>query len=305
VDLPDALAASLRTTFGDGGRRWVEDLPERIVDAQHRWDITVGAPFQPGGVTSFVAPATDRRGNELVYKITVPHEEAVGEEVALSAYGGDGAVELLASRPDSYETLLERAIPGTDLWSVDDDRERIEATCGLMSRMWRPVPESSIGVLAPVAARWADITERRLITVELPWISSPIERGIDLLRTLPRDRTAGAVLLHGDLHPGNILAAEREPWLAIDPKPLIGDPAFDPVQILTQQAGRISEPPTPSAVEVRLALIGDLVALDPERIGLWALARTAEWSMWSFERGDTIDAAIAYSWTRTLDALLA
>ncbi len=305
MDLPDALAASLRTNFGDGGRRWVEDLPERIVDAQRRWDITVGAPFQPGGVTSFVAPATDRQGRGLVYKITVPHDEAAGETVALGAYGGDGAVELLASRPDSYEALLERAIPGTDLWSVDDDRERIEATCGLMARLWRPVPESSIGGLAPVAARWADITERRLITLELPWISSPIERGIDLLRTLPRDQAADAVLLHGDLHPGNILAAEREPWLVIDPKPLVGDPAFEPVQILTQRAGRIAEPPEPDAVASRLTRIAGLVALDPERIGLWALARTAEWSMWSFERGDTIDAAVAYTWTRTLDTLVA
>lgn len=304
MDLPEALAASLRTTFGDVGRRWVEDLPTRIVDAQRRWGITVGAPFQPGGVTSFVAPATDRHGNDVVYKITVPHDEAVGEDVALGAYSGDGAVELLASRPDSYEALLERAIPGTDLWSQDDDRERIETTCGLMARLWRPVPETSVGELASVAARWADVTERRLIILELPWISTPIERGIDLLRTLPRDQAA-SVLLHGDLHPGNILAAEREPWLAIDPKPLIGDPALEPVQILTQRTGRIAEPPEPDAVASRLARIAELVSLDPERIGLWALARTAEWSMWSFERGDIIDAAIAYSWTRTLDTLLA
>ena len=276
----------------------------RIADAQHRWGITIGPAFQPGGVTSFVAPATDRQGNALVYKITVPHDEAVGEEAALSAYGGDGAVELVASRPLSYETLLERAVPGTDLWGVDDDRERVETTCEIMVRLWRPGPASTIGGLGPVAARWADVTERRLVTLELPWISGPIERGIDLLRTLPRDQAA-AVLLHGDLHPGNILAAERERWLAIDPKPLIGDPAFEPVQILTQSEGRIAETPDPDAVAFRLARIAGLVSLDPERIGLWALARTAEWSMWSFDRGDTIDAAIAYTWARSLDTLLA
>ena len=265
VDLPDVLAASLRTTFGDGGRRWVEDLPMRIDDAQRRWDITIEAPFLPGGVTSFVAPARDAQGNDLVYKITVPHEEAVGEEAALMAYAGDGAVQLLASQPRTFESLLERAVPGTDLWSVQDDRERVEATCGLMARLWRPVPESSIGRLAPVAGRWADVTERRLITLELPWISGPIERGIDLLRTLPHDQTADAVLLHGDLHPGNILAAEREPWLVIDPKPLVGDPAFEPVQILTQRAGRIAEPPELDVVASRLSLIAGLVELDPER----------------------------------------
>jgi streptomycin 6-kinase len=240
----------------------------------------------------------------MVYKITVPHDEAAGEAVALGAYGGEGAVELVASRPGSYEILLERAFPGTDLWSVEDDRERLETACDVMVRLWRPVPESAIGELASAAARWADVTERRLVTLELPWISSPIERGIDLLRTLPRDRAA-AVLLHGDLHPGNILAARREPWLAIDPKPLVGDPAFEPVQILTQRAGMIAEPPDPDAVVSRLDRIAGLASVDTERVGLWALARTAEWSMWSFERGDTIDAAIAYTWTRTLDTVVA
>jgi streptomycin 6-kinase len=84
----------------------------------------------------------------------------------------------------------------------------------------------------------------------------------------------------------------------------VGDPAFDPVQMLVQADGRIAEPPPPDRITARLELLGDALGLDPVRIALWTIARCAEWSMWSYERGDTIDAAIAYTWARVLDAVV-
>ena len=300
--LPSELSESLDDYPGDLGHRWAAELPGRLAAAEERWGITIGAPFQPGGVTSYAARATTSDGVRCVYKITVPHDEALGEDAALEAYAGDAAVRLLASRPETFELLLEHAVPGHDLWTLPDDEERLDIGCELMTRLWRPVAAGRIVSLAQTAATWADITERRLITSEVPWVTGPIERGVDLLRSLPAETTE-SVLLHGDFHPGNILAAEREPWLAIDPKPLVGDPAYEPVQLLTQRGGRIAEPPAPADVERRLAAIADRLQLDADRIARWAIARCAEWSMWSWDRGDTIDAAIAYTWARTLDHL--
>ena len=302
MDLPPTLRTSLASFPSDVASTWLEALPDRLAAASERWGIRIGAPYDPGGVTSYVAPAETASGDRLVYKITVPHDEAVGEAEALRAYDGDGAVRVVASRADTYELLIERADPGNDLWTVGDDRSRLEIACEVAGRLRRPVEREAIASLEAVTTAWADVAERRLITSELPWIPDPIERGVDLLRALPVEADS-SMLVHGDFHPGNLLAAQREPWLAIDPKPLVGDPAFEPIQLLTQRAGRIAEPPPTADVEERLTTIADLLDLDATRIARWGIARCSEWSMWSWDHGDTIDAAIAYTWARALDDL--
>jgi len=303
VRIPSELARAVADWKGDVARLWVEALPDTIATAERRWGITIERPYEPGGYTSYVAPAMAASGVEVVYKCTIPHDEAVGEAEALRIYDGDGAVRLLESEPATYELLLEPCTPGRPLWDIADETQRVGIATSLMRRLWREVDDSEFITLDTMASSWADITERRLITMELPWVSEPIERGIDLLRTLPfaDDRS---VLLHQDLHPGNILAAEREPWLVIDPKPVVGDPAFDPVQLLVQASGHTPEPPEADVIVGRMASLADRLGLDAERIGLWAIARCAEWSMWSFDHGNTVDAAIEYSWARVLDTII-
>lgn len=303
MELPAGLRGGIAEWGGGAAERWVEALPSVIEAAERRWGISVGRPYEPGGYTSYVAPAMTVSGVEVVYKCTIPHGEAVGEAEALFAYEGDGAVRLIESKPDTFELLLERCVPGTDLWSVDGDAERLDVATGLLGRLSRDIDGQDVTMLTSIGPQWADVTERRLVMSELPWVSGPIERGIDLLRALPFT-AANGVLLHGDFHPGNILAAEREPWLVIDPKPIIGDPAFDPVQLLIQEAGRTTEPPEADVITKRLVTLADALGLAPERIGKWAIARCTEWSMWSFDHGNTVDAAIEYSWARTLDRII-
>ncbi len=300
--VPSELRRALKDHWGDAGQRWFATLPAVLNAAEERWGITIGAPFEPGGFTSWAAPATSADGRDCVYKCVIPHAEAVGEALALAAYDGDGAVHVLASRPETYEILIERCAPGVDLWSIRDDAQRLDIATGLMRRLWRPSDAEGMAALATVGPMWADVTERRLLSLDLPWTADPIERGVALLRSLPL-ASEPTVLLHGDLHPGNILSADREPWLTIDPKPMVGEAAYDPVQLVVQKAGRVAEPPPLAEVELRLADIASRLDLDVQRVGLWGIARAAEWSMWSLEHGAVVEAAIEYSWARSLDSI--
>ncbi len=303
MELPSRLAASVDQWKGPVALRWKDRLPGIIADAQRRWGISVGAPFEPGGANSFVAPASTSDGRNAVYKCTIPHPEAIGEADALEIYDGDGAVRMIESQPSTYELLVERCDPGSSLWDVENDADRNSIAAGLMRRLWRTAPAGSFGTLSAMTSQWADVTQRRLITADLPWVTGPIERGAGLLGSLPTS-SSGDVLLHQDMHPGNILASRREPWLVIDPKPVVGDPAFDPIQLLVQRRDRTVEPGGHEAVARDLVDLAKLVGLDAERIGLWAIARCAEWSMWSWDHGNTIEAAITYTWARTLDAII-
>ncbi len=93
-------------------------------------------------------------------------------------------------------------------------------------------------------------------------------RGCAFLRNCraPRPLTAG-VLLATDLHAGNILRSKRKPWLLIDPKPFVGDPAYDATQHLFNCRARLRSDPHGT-----IRRISDLLGLDHERVGLWTFA---------------------------------
>lgn len=301
--VPGNLAEGLSRGSDDDAARWLERLPSIVEDAEARWSISIGQPFEPGGATSWVAPARTADGREVVYKCTFPHPEAVGEADALVSYDGDGAVRLFESQPETFEMLVERCEPGDSLWTLEDRVGRHEVGAGLLRRLWRPVAGGEFGSLTGLTTGWAGVTMRRLLTIPAPWVTTPIERGVDLLQTLPHTVEGDGVLLHQDFHPGNVLAAQREPWLVIDPKPIVGDPAFDPVPMLIQDRGTVREPPAPAVIESDTTTLGGLTGVDPGRIALWAIARCAEWTMASLEHGQMIDASITYTWARALDAI--
>jgi streptomycin 6-kinase len=303
VIIPGNLAEGLSRSPDRDASEWMARLPSIVASAKVRWDISIGDPFEPGGATSWVAPARTADGRDVVYKCTFPHPEAIGEADALLRYDGDGAVHLFESQPDTFEMLVERCDPGHSMWALEDRVERHEVATGLMRRLWRPIPGAEFGSLSRLTTGWAGVAMRRLLTVPAPWVTSPIERGVDLLQTLPHTSEDDDVLLHQDFHPGNVLAAEREPWLVIDPKPIVGDPAFDPVPLLVQDRGGVCEPPEHAAIEGEVSTLADLLGIEPARIAMWTIARCAEWTMESLERGQVIDASITYTWARALDAI--
>ncbi len=236
------------------------------------WPLTVGEPFQPGGQTAWVGPARDASGAGLVLKIGWPHADAAHEADGLRAWAGNGAVRLQAAHDfgDANALLIERCVPGTAL-SRRPEPEQDTVVAALLRRLWiEPQHEHPFPSLQLMCRRWAEDFEQRAGAGQMPLDPGLARTGIALFLELPATATS-QVLLCTDLHAANVLAAAREPWLAIDPKPYIGDPAYDPLQHMLNCDERLRS--DPRGLARRMA---GLLGLDPGRVLLWLFARCVQ-----------------------------
>jgi streptomycin 6-kinase len=261
--------------FGAEGTRWLEHLPARIAELEHAWSLTAGQAFDTDGCVSWVAPVQLAGGSEAVLKISIPHPEARREADALRVYEGRGAVRLLRASEDGFSLLLERCVPGTNLWTPDVD-EGNAAGAAVLRQLWRePPPSAAFDRLSALAAEWCASLPREAPAAgyDAALVVDAVRLARGLADTQPRQ-----VLLHGDFHPGNVLAAAREPWLAIDCKPLEGDPAYDLAQWLGNRC-EVTEHSPDAAAELQRQIhqFSDLLDLDPARIGGWAFVKSLGW----------------------------
>jgi streptomycin 6-kinase len=263
--IPERLAA---TCSGFPERMaWLAQLPDALHELERRWSLTVEAPFdQDEGSCAWVAPATRRDGSAAVLKLGMPHMEAEHEIDALRFWAGDPAVRLLDADVELNAMLLERCEPGTTLRTLPEPEQDV-VIAQLLRRLWRPpsVPHP-FRPLAEMTARWA---AESLAQVEWWTDAGLVREGLRLLEELPRTAPT-AVLLATDLHAGNVLRAQRMPWLVIDPKPFVGDPAYDATQHLFNCPERLQADP-----DGTIRRFAGLLGLDPERVRLWTFARAA------------------------------
>jgi streptomycin 6-kinase len=268
LPLPSALAAAIAGE-GDGRRGWVDSLPAVLAHVRQRWALEVGDPFQPGGQTAWVAPVRTGDGRHLVLKLAWRHDEAMHEAEGLRLWDGDGAVRLLGTAEFDRTTalLLERCRPGTTLAAVAEaDQDTVVA--GLLLQLWREPPAGHpFRPLRQMCDAWADGAEEALARTPLGLDTGLVREAVTLFRTLP-GTTDRSVVLCTDLHAGNVLAAERQPWLVIDPKPYVGDPTYDPLQHMLNCEARLRADPV--GLARRLA---GLLDLDADRLLLWLFAR--------------------------------
>ena len=223
--IPEPFARSIDEVWEDEGRAWLESLPDLLEGYARRWSLVVGPPLEPLSY-NYVAPATRRDGTEAVLKLGVPREEVRTEIAALRFYAGDGAVRLLEADDDACAMLLERLRPGQMLSTLGDDDRMTEIAASVMRRLWRPAPA---GNAFPRLAEWFEGFDD--LRKEFDGGTGPLDaRLVAEAEGLSRDllaSTPSPVLLHADFHHYNVLSAEREPWVAIDPKGRVGDPAYD------------------------------------------------------------------------------
>jgi streptomycin 6-kinase len=267
--IPDDLA---RAVADEGRGDWLAGLPALVTQIAADWQIEAGDPFLPGGATAWVAPARDHAGHDLVLKVGWPHPEARHEADGLRTWGGTGTVRLHQATQLAEATvlLLERCRPGTQLRASPPEEHDL-VIAGLLRRLWvQPSPGHRFRPLAEMCDYWASQYEERS-PADRSCLAAPLAReGIRLLRELPRSG-GEAVLLHTDLHAGNVLAAEREPWLVIDPKPYVGDSTYDVTQHIFNRV--FDKDADAGALASRMA---QLLGLDPGRVLRWLFARAVE-----------------------------
>jgi streptomycin 6-kinase len=272
--IPEHLRESV-ARYGAEEIRWLECLPARVTELEQAWSLTAGQAFDSHSSLSWVAPVQLADGSAAVLKIGIPHREARREADALRALDGRGAVRLLRASDDGFVLLLERCVPGTDLWSLGE-AESNAVGAAVLGRLWRePDPDAPFERLADLAAEWCAELPRAAPArgYDADLITHAVATARALADTQPR-----LVLLHGDFHPANVLAAAREPWLAIDCKPLVGDPAYD----LAQWLGNRCRWPEPSADAVtslqrQIEQFSDALDLDPARVAGWAFVKSLAW----------------------------
>ena len=253
-------------------KAWLDGLQATIATLQERWSLELGEPFEPGGQTAWVAPARRGSNHDLVLKVAWRHTEAEHEADALREWDGNAAVHIHASHifEDTIALLLERCVPGTAL-STRPELEQDVVVAALLTRLQiLPPAGHAFRPLYVMCDEWADEFERAS-ELDHPRLDPGIGReGIALFRSLPRtaDRE---VLLCTDLHAGNVLAAAREPWLVIDPKPYVGDPTYDCLQHMLNCSERLHT--DPEGLARRMAQLADL---DPQRVIRWLFARCVQ-----------------------------
>lgn len=243
---------------------WLDGLPSRVSHLMRRWSLSIGEPFEAS--CAWVAPAGREDGKQAVLKINMPHFEAEHEIEGLRFWAGDPTVGLLEADDDAGAMLLERCAPGTPLRFVSEpEQDRIIA--GLLRRLWQiPPAPNDFRPLSLMVARWCEETRADAAR----WRDAAlVEDGLRVFEELAA-REDGSVLLATDLHAGNVLRSEREPWLVIDPKPFVGDPAYDATQHLLNCKTRVRA--DPHGAVTRFA---ELLDVDAERVRFWLFARIA------------------------------
>lgn len=246
---------------------WLDRLTATVQTLEERWQLTPGEPFDGDDVSAaWVAPVTLGDGSTAILKLGMPHPEGDGELDGLRFWDGDPTVRLLRADPQLGAMLLERCVPGTALRSLPEPEQDV-VIAQLLRRLWRvppsPHPFRPLSVLMNC---WSSET----LAEESQWRQPELVRqGLALFRELPRTAPA-EVLLATDLHAGNVLRSEREPWLVIDPKPFVGDPACDATQHLFNCEARLRSDP-----DGTIRRIAGLLGVDHERVRLWTFARAA------------------------------
>jgi streptomycin 6-kinase len=252
------------------GRAWLCQLPAHVQACVDRWSLRLEPPYKTSYV-SIVLPVTVADGSRAVLKVQFPHPECEHEAEALRRWNGRGAVRLFDHDPATHALLIEHCEPGDPVSCIGAD-EALEVFAGLLPRLWisadkpfRALRDESIGWAEHLPSSW----ERAGRPFEMELLSAALQ-ALDALR----ETQGKQVLVHQDLHGDNVLRAEREPWLVIDPKPLVGEPEFSVAPIIRAYEFGHSR----AATIERLNKLTGALGLDRERARLWALVQTLAWA---------------------------
>jgi streptomycin 6-kinase len=272
--------------FAERGPDWaafVERLPGLLRGLLAEWELVVDGPATHG-FCALVVPV--RSGDaEAMLKIGFPDDESEHEGLVLQHWGGRGAVRLLRADPHRRALLLERLHPR----NLNDlaDVEACEVVGDLYGRLHVPAPPQLRTVTSYVETWSAALAA---LPRDAPNPRRLVEQAGSLARDLVADPTSGGRIVHGDLHGENVLAADREPWLVIDPKGFSGDPHYEPAPLLWNRwEEAVASGDVRAAVRRRFHAVVDAAGLDEERARDWVVVRMVLNAHWAIEDAQRLD----------------
>jgi streptomycin 6-kinase len=294
-NLPEHFTRLMIEIYGDEGVAWLEQLPALIDDCAERWSLTVLPPYELS--YNYVAPAIRADGTPVVLKVGVPSGEPVDQIPALRHYAGHGMVRLLEADADLGAYVMERLSPGVSLVHMEDDQQATAIAAEVMRQIWQgPARIPPAEHRFPTIADWINGMQRmrehfggttgpfpRALVEEAEWLFA------ELLAS-----QAAPVLLHGDLHHDNIVSAKRAPWLALDPKGIVGEPAYEVGALLRNPLPRLLEMPNPArATARRVDQLAEALGIERARVRGWGLAQAVLSAWWCVEDS-------GYGWEPTI-----
>jgi streptomycin 6-kinase len=287
ICLPEGLEQ--QRGLGPDWGSWLDALPGRFTDVLDDWELTRDGDDLWHGFCSLVAPVRTADGERAVLKVSFDgDQESLHEGLALQHWHGNGVVRLLRADPHRRALLLER-LHRRDLTELGDI-EACEIVAGLYPRIHRPAfPQ--LATVTSYVGRWLD--ELGGIAPGAPVPRRMVEQALSLGRDLVADPASVGRVVHGDLHYENVLAADREPWLVIDPKSMSGDPHYELAPMLWNRFDELTDD-VRGGVRRRFHTLVDAAGLDDERARHWVVVRmviNAHWSIQDAERaGRPLDA---------------
>ncbi|WP_433164091.1 aminoglycoside phosphotransferase family protein [Kribbella sp. CA-247076] len=278
------IPAALVETHADDEPEWLAALPAMAAEYVDRWQLTVkGDPLH--GAASLILPVVRRNGTEAMLKLQPTNDESAGEALALRTWSRSDVVEVLEDDPATTTILLERLEPRT-LNAVPDHTEATRILAELLIRLSAVPAPPGIRRLADVAGAMVDDAPALIPRLTDPAEQQLVRRFVAQVEELVPE--SGDRLLHWDLHYDNVMAAGRQPWLVIDPKPLAGDPGFDVFPVLwnrwddLEATGDLDQ-----AIRDRFDLMLAITGIDRDRALGWTAGRILQNVLWDLEAGET------------------
>ncbi|KOV38095.1 hypothetical protein ADK60_02945 [Streptomyces sp. XY431] len=294
ITVPDRLARNVAAVRPEEAERWLAALPALVTAELARLHLTLDRVLDPGGSLALVAYV--HRDDDLapaVLKVSLRTPGTAHEAEALTAWAGRGAVLLLdtaAPDPGTTVLLLERLHGEIPLRSLAEPKAMLEAT-SLLHRLWTPVPPEHAfpGLPTPLPSAPSPSAPAPGFPAEAePLLAEARESAAALAAS-----AAEEFLLHGDFHHGNVLAADRAPWLAIDPRPLVGERAYDLARLTLDRADTlVGSPGLPAAVRRRLHQLAEALEVDRDRLRGWTLVRAVDLAGAALTTGRRADAEL-------------
>lgn len=276
--LPKQFVQTIREVHKGKAEVWLSDFESLVNDCEKRWQMKIMPPFDLS--FNFVAPAIREDGTEVVIKLVVPGDEFVSEVEALKLFNGNGIVKIIDVDIAKGILILERLSPGQTLASLENEEEAAHIASQVMKKLWIPVPSNSSSIPTTMHMEEKLINIYKRNTEGLGPITKEIlQEAVDTYRSMSA-MPDKPFLLHGDLHHYNILMAAREPWLAIDPKGLIGDREYDVIQYLLN---KLPNGDATHVIEKRIDIFVKELNLDKKRMLSWGFAHSVLATCWTVQ----------------------